>query len=48
LFFLPDRTKSHLTDMGDRVDREMAQSRRGANLKQRPLGRLITSNGQIS
>jgi hypothetical protein len=33
LFFLPDRTKSHLDDMGNRVDREVAQSRQGTDLE---------------
>ena len=33
MFFLPDRAKSHLNDMGDRVDRELAQSRQGTEIE---------------
>jgi hypothetical protein len=33
LIFLPDSARAHLTDMGHRVDQEMAQSRRGPDLE---------------
>ena len=33
MFFLPDRAKSHLNDMGNRVDRELAQSRQGPEIE---------------
>jgi hypothetical protein len=33
LFFLPDRAKSHLNDIGNRVDRELAQSRQDSEIE---------------
>jgi hypothetical protein len=33
LFFLPDSARAHLSDMGNYVDQEMAQSQRGPDIE---------------